>query len=175
VLLTVNPAETPEPRAVEERTRIEKSTIPDAIETFSRAFHTAPSQRIQNLSDQRFVDVNQSLPEMRIKRDEMIGPLLPSSPVGNAQQADQWRRFVARRTVRDQEAKVHPDRRLARGVVSCSRMRCTAPPAVLFRRGGTRVLERQLRQAQKWRPLGSWPPASLTIHNILTVIQGTPA
>jgi two-component system, cell cycle sensor histidine kinase and response regulator CckA len=150
-------------------------------ERFSKAFHESPvPSGIKNLSNHRFVDVNQRLAEVAgWKREDMIGRtpaelFLWDKP----HRADQWIEAVLRQEpVRDQEAKIRTQAGVLHEVmVSMSAVALGGQPHLLMLAQDVAeraLLERQLRQAQKMEAIGQLAAGvAHDFNNILTVIQG---
>lgn len=150
-------------------------------ERFSKAFHESPlSGAIQNLPDQRFVDVSQRLADIvGCPRAELIG----RSPAelflwAKPDLVDQWYQSVSRHeVVRDQETKMRDARGTLREVrVSLSPLSLGGQlHALLIAEDISEraMLERQLRQAQKMEAIGQLAAGvAHDFNNILTVIQG---
>jgi two-component system cell cycle sensor histidine kinase/response regulator CckA len=171
-------------RMVEERTRDLKSvneSLTLSEERFSKAFHGNPlPSAIQSLSDQRFVDVNQSLADIvGYEREEIIGRTPAEIFLWEKPElADQWVDSLLREeAVREKEARIRTKTgELHEVLVSVSTVTLANEPHMLLAAQDVAervLLERQLRQAQKMEAVGQLAAGvAHDFNNILTVIQG---
>jgi PAS domain S-box-containing protein len=150
-------------------------------ERFSKAFHESPlPSAIQNLSDHRFVDVNQRLADVAgWKRADMIGRAPAELCLWERPElADRWIADLLRlEPVRDKEAKIRTQTgELHEVLVSLSPVSLGGQPHLLLLAQDVAervLLERQLRQAQKMEAIGQLAAGvAHDFNNILTVIQG---
>jgi PAS domain S-box-containing protein len=171
-------------RVVQERTQDLKKaneSLTLSEERFSKAFHGNPlPSAIQSLSEQRFVDVNQSLADVvGCKREEMIGRTPAELFLWEKPElADQWVESLLReKPVRDQEARIRTKSgTLHEVLVSLSPVALAKEPHMLLLAQDVAervLLERQLRQAQKMEAVGQLAAGvAHDFNNILTVIHG---
>jgi len=150
-------------------------------ERFSKAFHESPlPSAIQNLSDHRFVDVNQRLADVAgWKREDMIGRTPTELGLWERTElADRWIEDLSRpEPVRDREARIRTQAgALHEVLVSLSPVSLGGQPHLLLLAQDVAeraLLERQLRQAQKMEAIGQLAAGvAHDFNNILTVIQG---
>lgn len=150
-------------------------------ERFSKAFHESPlPSGIQDLPNQRFVDVNQRFAEIAgCQREDLIGRTAAELFLWEKPElADRWVESLhQQQPVRDQEAKIRTPAGVFHEVlVSLSPVILGGQPHLLLLAQDIAeriLLERQLRQAHKMEAIGQLAAGvAHDFNNILTVIQG---
>jgi PAS domain S-box-containing protein len=163
------------------QTVLQMAELAVSEERFAKAFHESPlPSAIQDLAEQRFLDVNQRLADIAgLKREDFIGRTAAELFLWEKPElADRWIEAIGRgEVVRDQEARIRTPAGGGHEVlVSLAPVTLGQQPHLLLLAQDVAervLLERQLRQAQKMEAIGQLAAGvAHDFNNILTIIQG---